>query len=317
MKKYLQQLGNEIYKTVQPFLGDREIYGRAADGDLHFKLDEIAERGMESALKGLSREGLKFAYFSEKDGKLIFESERPDYLYVIDVVDGSRPAICGFPQWCVNIASAPYSENPTVGDVQYAFMKEADGTEYIAERGNGASIIINGSESGPSPSTNREISGSSLIIEVCGSEQTIGSLINIPLIKKAWPTGVFLVNSSSWTIGQLSRGKIDGYVHPTKRIFDEFPEYREKILQESGGKLKGLFPYDIAPWNLIGTESGLVITDSYGNSLDNMSLVDISAENQRCVVAAGTEELHKEIMNTVNSRIDWIKERVDLGNLIE
>ncbi len=314
MKEYLRQLGNEIYKTVRPYIGSREILGRAADGDIHFKLDEVAERGMEAALEGLSREGLKIAYFSEKDGELEYLNRNPEYIFLIDPVDGSRPASCGFPCWCVNIAVAPYSERPIVGDVQYAFMKEADGTEYLAERGKGATIIIDGTPHEVKPSEKTELEGSSLILEFCGNEQTIAGLIYAPLLAKAWPTGVSVVSSGSWSIGQLARGKVDGYIHLAKRIYEEFPEYRENILQANRGKLKAQFPYDIAPPVLIGEESGLTMTDTRGNSHNNMSLIDISPENQRCTIAAGTEEIHGILKDTVNERIAWLKSKPHILN---
>jgi fructose-1,6-bisphosphatase/inositol monophosphatase family enzyme len=114
-------------------------------------LDDIAEREMEAALKKLSKSGLRFTYFSENEGKIITESSAPDYLFIIDTVDGSRPAKSGFPWWCVNIGVASYSEKPVMRDVEYAFMKEADGTEYYAEKGKGAIITISGKDIRPTP----------------------------------------------------------------------------------------------------------------------------------------------------------------------
>ena len=309
MKDTLIQLGRTIHQTVSPYIGNREITGRAADGDVLFKLDDIAEKGMKAGLEQIKMSGLRVAYFSEEEGRVIKLDDSPNYLFVIDPVDGSRPAKCGFPQWCVNLAVASYTENPTVGDVEFAFMKEANGTEYFAEKGKGAEIISPDATRKmiPSPSAQRKLDKSSLILEICGAEQAIVNYINTPLQTKAWPTGVFIVSSSSWAITQLVQGRIDGYVHPTKRIWNEFQEYRQKMLKEAGGKLKGLFPYDIAPWALIGKEAGLVLTDSYGNSLDDMSLTDISAENQRCTIAAGTPELHKILVDTVAERIEKLK----------
>ena len=312
MRDYITNLGNEIFESVQPYVGNRDIVGRAADGDVHFRIDEVAEEAMEKALDKLEREGLKFAYLSEKEGEVILMSKNPEYLFLIDPIDGSRPAKSGFPQWCVNLAVAPYSEKPTVGDVKYAFMKEADGTEYYSERGRGTALNFDGKEFGPLPSQKTSIDGSSLIIEVCGNEQSVANIIYTPLLRKSWPQGVFVVSSSSWSVGQLVSGRIDGYIHLAKRIFEEFPEYRDVILHDSGGKLKALLPYDIAPWKLVGEESGLTITDTHGNSLDDMSLTDIGQENQRCVIGTGTKEFHDYLKDTVDEGIEFIKDNPDI-----
>jgi myo-inositol-1(or 4)-monophosphatase len=307
ISKKIAYIGRKIYKKTLSYIGERKIEGRAADGDVHFGLDEIAETAMETALDKVSKSE-NIAYFSEREGKVETLSQNPEYIFIVDPVDGSRPAQVGFPQWCVSIAVAPYSEDLRVRDVMYAFIKEADGTEHFAEKGKGN--LIDG-KNRPALSTQTNLDEATLVLDVCGHEPAVAGLIYSPLIQKTSPTGTFVVNSSSWTIAQMTKGRIDGFVNLVTRIYEEFPEYRERILENFGGKLKGLMPYDIAPWYLMGSESGLTLTDSRGRSLEDMKLTDISPENQRCAIVASTQELHAEIRSKIDQRIELLKSNME------
>jgi len=297
MENELRKICNAAYSQVNPVIGNRNIVGRAADGDLYFELDRWAELAILEACK---KSSLKVAYFSEGTGKLKILHPNPDYIFISDEIDGSRGAKAGFENCCITMAVAPYSDDPRIENVEYSFIKEIkDGVEYFAEKDRGVKIYVGGKEHKPKLSKITSLDKSSLGIELW-TEPLIVSYVTGPIIRTALGTGVFHVNSCSWCNCQIVRGRLDGYFHIAKRVYEEFPEFRKIIAPE--GKLKGLFPYDIAPWYLIDIEGGVITTDSFGNSLRNMKLLEITPKNQRCVISASTKELHKQLKDTINER---------------
>lgn len=306
----LRRIGNAAYQVVNPIIGNRTIVGKAADGDVYFELDRHAEVAVKEACK---KSKLKLAYFSEGTGKLEKLHSNPDYILISDEVDGSRGAKAGFENCCITIALTPFISNPRVKNVEYSFIKEIkDGIEYFAEKDKGVKIHLDSKQYQPQLSKITNLNQASLGIELW-TEPLIVSYVTDPIVRAALGTGVFHVNSSSWSNCQIVRGRLDGYFHLAKRIYDEFPEFRNLIAP--GGKLKGLFSYDIAPWILIDMESGVTVTDSYGNSLDDMKLLDITPENQKCTISASTRELHDQLKNVINKRFKNLHEQDNLDFL--
>jgi len=320
MKKELYNIADQIYEAVLPHIGDQTIEGTGPDGDPQWRIDDIAERATTSALEQLGKKGYKVALFSEDSGGVVKFDKNPDYLFIVDPVDGSRPAKNRLPMWSVCIAVAPYSENPTVGDVSHSIIKTSEGIIHYAERGKGAIIQDprgGNVENRPKLLPNTELEGTPLMYEVCGTHQGISGLIHAPLLDAtALKGGAFTVSSSSWAMAQLVQGNIGVYTELTKKVYDEFPSYQASMKEQTGGHLKALFSYDIAPWWLLARESGIILTDASGRSLDDMVLTDIRAENQRSALAACTPQLHAEVLEKINDRITYLKDHRDEVDIV-
>jgi len=107
-------------------------------GDTTFAIDEIAEREVESYLKAHGN----IAYYSEDKGLIVFGE--PEYILIVDPVDGSRPAAAGLESCCVSVAVAIYKPKPLMKDVFYGCVQEIkNDTMFTAERGKGVKIERN------------------------------------------------------------------------------------------------------------------------------------------------------------------------------
>src|SRR5680860_1334252 len=94
----------------------RGLAGTAVGGDTTFAVDEEAEN---YAADFLARQNVPVALYSEDRGLLA--GEDPDYVLVLDPIDGTRPAAAGFEAACVSIAVARWEKNRPWGMCSTAF----------------------------------------------------------------------------------------------------------------------------------------------------------------------------------------------------
>jgi len=88
----IQRLCGEVRDAVRPHVGTagaRDIEGTGASGDATFAIDEVAERRVEDFLREMG----EIAYYTEDRGLVV--NGYPEYLLVIDPIDGTRPAAAG------------------------------------------------------------------------------------------------------------------------------------------------------------------------------------------------------------------------------
>src|SRR5680860_99677 len=97
----------------------RGLAGTAVGGDTTFAVDEEAEN---YAADFLARQNVPVALYSE--GRGLLAGEDPDYVLVLDPIDGTRPAAAGFEAACVSIAVARWEKEPAMGDVLYGVLVE-------------------------------------------------------------------------------------------------------------------------------------------------------------------------------------------------
>src|SRR3954462_7280110 len=109
--------------------------GAGAGGDVTFAIDERAEAFME---RFLAERAPDVAFYSEDRG-LVSPAGSPEWILVVDPIDGTRPAMAGFEAACVSVALAPLGDgNPTMGDVTVGCVIEIkSGRAFVAERGKG------------------------------------------------------------------------------------------------------------------------------------------------------------------------------------
>jgi myo-inositol-1(or 4)-monophosphatase len=295
MKNELIELANEVRKAVLPELKNnkREIIRRQYCGDPHFKIDEIAEQTVERVLKTWS---LPIAYFSEDRG-LVFLSKNPKYILIIDPIDGTRPAMANFESCCFSIAVAPYSEHPLFGEITNALVLELKSGEYFYADANEPEIT---SSTLRLPFLSNKINPESMFWSIELTAHPIKQISRVcgNLIDNSVTSGaVFVFTSSSYSLTRIITGQLDSHVDVGHRIVQDNPELIEEFLNVGHGKIVTLFPYDIAAAAFILIKVGGVVTDAYGQSLDNMPLItDKSLKEQCSIIAASNSSLHEKIM---------------------
>ncbi|MGY5876045.1 MAG: inositol monophosphatase family protein [Candidatus Thorarchaeota archaeon] len=108
-------------------------------GDKTLVLDMRAEK---TIMEELSSSGLRLAFMTEEQG-IIADEEKPEYLAVIDPIDGSANLERGIPLVSVGISLLPYTENLTTDDVEISIIDSFFTEEtYVAISGEG--VTLNG-----------------------------------------------------------------------------------------------------------------------------------------------------------------------------
>ncbi|MDI6690005.1 MAG: inositol monophosphatase family protein [Actinomycetota bacterium] len=306
IKDLAYELTQRIQRIVKPHLGkiaSRASLGQAVGGDTTFAIDEIAEREVESYLKAQGN----IAYYSEDKGLVIFGE--PEYVLIVDPVDGSRPAAAGLESCCVSVAVATYKPKPLMKDVFYGCVQEIkNDTMFTAERGKGVRIERNGEEMEPTPSTNVDLATlfwtfgfrgrpADLLITV------LGDLVNISSVNG----GVFDIGSACFSITRLLTGQMDAYVDIGKRMIEEVPWVKREFERVGKGNILNNNPYDIAAATLIAQEAGCIITDGWGNPLDDHPLLGSGVEAQVSTIAASNTKLHEKLVTEIDKGIERLK----------
>src|SRR5438552_283281 len=91
MRDLLMGLGKAVREALQEHeeLGTaRRVFGDSPGGDAQFDIDEVAERAVWDYL---SATGIPLAVYTE-DGSLRTTGPDPEYVLVVDPIDGTRPA---------------------------------------------------------------------------------------------------------------------------------------------------------------------------------------------------------------------------------
>ncbi|MBK5116694.1 MAG: hypothetical protein JJE23_07205, partial [Thermoleophilia bacterium] len=98
-------LAEVLREEVLPELGRREGREHAGDGvggDVTFAIDERAEARMEQHLREHAPD---VAFYSEDRG-MVTPGVEPEWVLVVDPIDGTRPAMAGLESACISVAGA-------------------------------------------------------------------------------------------------------------------------------------------------------------------------------------------------------------------
>jgi myo-inositol-1(or 4)-monophosphatase len=305
MKELLITLSSSIRDAVRPWVLQArggEIVGRAHSGDATFKIDEVAESCLTEFLR---QSNMSMACFSEDKGLIMPRSGRPEWLLVVDPIDGSRNAKSGFEACMVSLAVAKFHEYATLADVTHGFLREVIGENmFYAERGHPAEILAANERKPPRLSQNKELDLLRWSMTVPGRPASLifglmADLIDISSVKG----GFFSCNSTCYSISRMVTGQLDAYIDIANRIMRDFPAKENKFRHIASGRLAGFSSYDIAAAHLIAKQAGVIITDGYGRPLDGMKICDVSPENLRSCVAAANEELHRKLLEYIENHI--------------
>lgn len=310
-RNFLVELCQAIRDAVLPAIKSakgREIVGTATSGDATFELDRLAEKALLSFLKNAK---LPVAYYSEDAGYTTFTNRQPKNLIVVDPIDGTRAAKCGFESCVVSVCSTRVIERPTVGDVDNGCILEIMGDRmFCAERGKGARVYVDGHSRKVRRSQNANLETVSWAMTVPARPAelifpTAARLIDLTSLKG----GFFACNSSSFSLTRLLTNQLDACVDFANRYYRDIPSLVEDSFINAGrGIILGICPYDFAAAHLIAKEGQCVVTDAYGNGLDDVLLLDSSVANQRSLIAASNAELHEKLMSFFDTRIKQFEE---------
>lgn len=293
------EIARRIFEAVAPRLGGAQtgdIVGESKSGDFTFALDEVAEKQLEEAVADVNRRAeLRLAFYSEDRG-LVSPVPDPQYALVVDPIDGTRPAICGLESCCVSVALGCLRDGHTrFRDLEAACLIELKsghvisaepGRVYLARRIDGPEEQIDGSRM----SKKTDLSRMHWAFEQCArpvkaTARILGDLIDA----SSFAGGAFIFNSSSYAISRVVVGQLDAYIDPYVALLrgpdgDQWEAYSRSLY---GGRVFGLFPYDIAAAAYIAKEAGAVVCDVKGESLDNIALTQSSIDSLlSCLVAS-------------------------------
>ncbi len=305
-KKIATDLSYEIIKEVgraiRPYVGKVESGEKVkmgADGTPTSLIDIIAEEKVINILKNapvysyiISEEigELKLGKGTEKSVVLTQElrrelednEERPKFIFLVDPLDGTSNAIKEIPAYGISIAVAnvPKGRIANLNDVELGFINNfGNGNFFEAEKGKGC--WLNNESVHPSYETN--IANMSL-----GGFTKSGTIEASKLVDNARRMRV--LGSVVLELSYIASGRYDAFLD-----------------------LRGSRIIDIAASKLIVEEAGGIITNKYGEKLNNK----LSIHERAIVVAANTEKLHKQIIDILNNNQSEHFEKIGIISRID
>jgi myo-inositol-1(or 4)-monophosphatase len=302
--EFALDLGRRLREAAAPLLGTsqaRRRTGTAHGGDPTYGIDEAAERVVEEAFR--DREDV--AYFTEDEGLEV--RGRPRSLFLIDPVDGTRPAVAGFETCVAAVAVAPWGRDVTLGDVTYGCMVElATGTVFEARRGGGARS--DGRTLAPSMvrAPDHLFWGSGFRGQPAVAMATVlRDLFDAPGSEGAF----FDQGSAGYSLSRVATGQLDAFVDPGPAIVEAVPETEPLFRRLGGGHLLNTVTYDTAAGDLLLWELGCPCTDARGRSLRDVPLIDAGGHaSDVSTIAAGTPELHQAVVDLVGAGLRRLRE---------
>lgn len=299
-------LAATLREEVLPGLGDRagrEHAQSGASGDVTFAIDERAEARMEAFLAERAPE---VAFYSEDRGIMLPERAgegEPEWILIVDPIDGTRPAMAGLESACVSVAASRYrGGSPAMADVELGCVVEIkSGERFLAVRGGGVE---------PEPSLaaaadptrmlwtyglrGRPVVEVGIVLEELVNGSSVGG-------------GTFDLGSAAFDMTRVLTGQMDAYIEPGPRMVGEIEGMRAEFERVGDGAVLNNSPYDLAAAVLILTEAGAVVTDASGRPLDDRLLLGSGAEYQMSCVAAANPQLHTRIIELLDAGMERLQ----------
>ncbi len=301
-KKTLRQITHnlaiELRNKIFEKWGDknlRKICGDAVTGDFTFKIDEIAEEHLEIFI---NKSKFPIAYFSEDKG-LIIPKGNPDFMLIVDPVDGTRAAIAGLESCCVSVAAAPLDKNAKLRDVTAASLAEIKSGNILTGIIGNVPEYFNkdGLKLSYSKSVRKEINGMLWGFEFAGRPaKYIIKILEGLIDKSSLSGGCFVLNSSSFSILNVCLGKFDCYMDPWGYFVQINKETEDETRRNFEGKMGYLHSYDIAAAVPLAESTGCIVSDIKGNSLGDWFLINEKNEMHRSCVCSSNLDLHEKIL---------------------
>lgn len=261
----LVEIGVEIREVISSFIKKNEDYGEMIaqrPKDITRKMDMAAENALDWALL---KRGLSARIISEELGDRIV-GKHPDFMLVVDPIDGSTNATCGIPFFCTSLAYTEKTEIATFDDISMAVICDIQGNIYASQKGEGAHL------NGKAISGKKRGTRLKPVISVYSY-----GVPHVPsgLIEFEKSIIVRALGSIALDMCFVADGTLDGII-----------DTRELV---SG--------YDIMASALILKESGGILTDIKGNNLrNNVQVTGLSIAGTR------DSELHEKIIRMTGAK---------------
>jgi myo-inositol-1(or 4)-monophosphatase len=313
-KQLVLSLARALREHVAPSLGShagRKQLDAGAGGDVTFEIDREAEQFLERFL----REHVPGAAYYSEDRGLVLPTDEPSELpefppkeipvFVIDPIDGTRPAMAGFESCCVSVAVAALGDgHPTMADVQVGCVVEIkSGAAFVAERGAGV-------EPAPTLSANDDLGGLFWTSGFRGRPAEPLAVVLGELIDRSSVGGGFFdLGSACFDATRILTGQLDAYVDVGSLMIDAVPAVREHFERVGRGAVLNNSPYDLAAAVLCLQEGGAVVTDARGEPLGPRPLLGSGHDFQMSCVAASNPPLHSQLVSAVERGIERLSAR--------
>jgi myo-inositol-1(or 4)-monophosphatase len=297
------ELAQRLRDVVAPELGShagRAQAGGGAGGDVTFAVDELAESTLEEFL---AQRAPRVAFYSEDRG-LVAPGDAVDVL-VVDPIDGTRPAMAGLESACVAVALAPLGDGePAMADIRAGCVVEIkSGDWFLGVKGSGV-------RSTREVALSRETDIGRMFWgygfrgrPARASVEVLAELIDASSVGG----GTFELGSQCFVMTRLITGQLDAVIEVGSRLVDEVPGIRAEFERIGRGQVLNNSPYDLAaPW-LCLREAGGIVTDGWGEPLDDRRLLGAGHEFQMSSISAANRELHARLLREVDAGIQRLR----------
>ncbi len=284
----VRHIGEKIMRTgCEPM-----IAGLTSDGDIMTTADKVAA---DAARENLKNSGIHCSLLLEETGGIEKIHKNPNWLVILDELDGSRPARLGFDAagiCSVTAALIPINEEPILANVVAAASYSLSDHTFVAVKGQG--IKKNGKQINRlEPTRETEIENAIIFNEHMGECGILEGFYK-HIFNKANSGGHFYIASSSAAARMIIQGKADAHIHLGKRMRDRFPEWQSRLLGPN--KPPGMMPWDLASYYLLCKEAKAIVTDGFGKPLDQINLITDAPKTQASVITTGSRYLHQLIL---------------------
>ena len=293
VERFAIDLAQRVRDAVAPSLGApgaRRGVGIAPGGDVTMAIDEIAEQVVEAACI----EAGDIAFYSEDHGYV--EIGRPRAIFVIDPIDGTRPAAAGLESCCVSVAAVPPSPDATLGKVQLGIVHEIkSGHRFIARRGGGVQA-----QQPVRLSANTDLGALFWTAGLRGRPAMPTTIVLEELIDGSGMRGSYFdLGSATFNMTRIVTGQLDAYVDVGRYVVDVQPALEAAFRQVGDGAVCTNFPYDVAAAALIVEEAGGVVTRPDGTSIADHPAVGSGDGYGIAVVASASAALHDHLLEAI------------------
>ncbi len=194
-------------------------------------------------------------------------------------------------------------------DVFFGCIQEIkNDTLFTAEKNKGVTIERHGQSIRPVLSNETNLANLFWCIGFRGRPAiplvgVLGNLIDMSSVDG----GLFDLGSACFSMTRLLTGQMDAYIDVGKRIMDEIPWVREEFVRVGRGCILNNNPYDIAAAALIAEEGNCLITDAYGEPLDDLPILGSGPQYQFSTIGTTNTLLHSQIIEEIDHGIDKLK----------
>ncbi len=293
-------LARRLRTVVLPQLGaaaGRLELAAGAGGDLTFSIDELAERELEAFI---GQHAPQLAFYSEDRG-LVTSGGDETHVLIVDPIDGTRPAMAGLESACVAVALAPLGDGePTMADLQVGCVMEIKhGEWFLARRGEG---LLATRPTQLSANTRIESMLWAYGFRGRPARATVEVLAEL-IDGSSVGGGCFELGSQAFAMTRIASGQLDAVVEVGSRMIDEVPGMLEAFREVGRGAVLNNSPYDLAaPW-LCLTEAGGVVSDGWGEPLDQRPLLGGGHAFQMSSICAANADLHRLLVAAIDAGI--------------